>query len=59
MIPVSSIKLQNHIDEEKKKHMLWAFLASHGSGEGGYYQGYLAALRDIEENMKSGKLDLV
>lgn len=59
MIPISAIELQKHIDAEKKRHSLWAFLASHGSGNGGFSEGYLAALRDIEEKMKSGKLDLV
>ncbi|MGO4369358.1 hypothetical protein AB4Z21_00930 [Paenibacillus sp. MCAF20] len=59
LIPISAVELQNHIESERKKHELWAFLSDHGSGGGNYSHGYLAALRDIDEKIKTGKLDLV
>ncbi|PZM63716.1 hypothetical protein [Paenibacillus dendritiformis] len=58
MYPIDYVKLMNHIEKEKKKHQLWAFLAQHGGRTNSYSHGYLLALKEIEEAINDGKFDL-
>lgn len=58
MLPIDSAKLKFHIESERKRYGLWAFLQGHGGGGKGYYNGYLQALDDIETAIEKGKLDL-
>lgn len=46
------IDLRKHLEMEKKKYELWAFIAGHG-GVKSFTHGYLQCLNDIDYFLKS------
>lgn len=45
-------RILQHIEKEKKKYGLWAFLENHGGSGSRYSSGYFQALEDLEEEIK-------